>query len=105
MQISRTRQTQSAAHRNRQDTPPTGSRALVVQEKMVKPRRPGVTGSAPNPNRRWSAFLAHLSMQYDGVGEKRRMRAERLKNAIQSYGLDAVSRRSLYPRPSHDLSI
>jgi len=65
----------------------------------------GLTASAFNPNRRWSAFLAHLSLQYDGVKEQRQIRAERLKNAIQSYGLDAASRMRPNTRPSRGLSI
>ena len=85
--------------------PETGSRALVVQEKMVQPRQSRPVYSSFNPNRRWSAFLAHLSVQYDGVGEQRQMRAERLKNAIQSYGLDAAARKRAHTRPVRDLSI
>jgi hypothetical protein len=105
MQISRTRQTQNTGHENRRNPPVTGSRALVVQEKIAQPHRTGLTSSAFNPNRRWSAFLAHLTLQYDGVSEQRQMRAERLKNAIQSYGLDAAARRASHARPVRDLSI
>ena len=105
MQISRTRQTQGAARRSRQNVPVTASRELVVQEKMAQPRRSAPNGSSPNPNRRLAAFLAHLSLQYDGVGEQRRKRAERLKNAIHSYGRDAAARRGPYMRPVRDLSI
>jgi len=72
---------------------------------MAQPGQIGLTASAFNPNRRWSAFLAHLSLQYDGVKEQRQKRAERLKNAIHSYGLDAASRMGPHARPSRGLSI
>ena len=72
---------------------------------MAQHPRTGLTGTAPNPNRRWSAFLAHLTLQYDGVSEQRRVRAERLQNAIQSYGLDAAARKGPFVRPVRDLSI
>jgi hypothetical protein len=72
---------------------------------MAQPGQIGLTASAFNPNRRWSAFLAHLSLQYDGVKEQRKIRAERLKSAIQSYGLDAASRIGPHARRARGLSI
>lgn len=105
MQINRTSKTQGTGRRSHQNPPISGSTALVVQEKMVHPRRNHGAASAFLPNRRESAFLAHLSIQYDGVTDRRRLRAERLKNAIKSYGFEAADRKNPLARPSRDLSI
>lgn len=105
MQINRTRKTQATGRRSRQNPPISGSTALVVQEKMAHPRRNYGAASAFLPNRRESAFLAHLSIQYDGVTDRRRLRAERLKNAIHSYGFEAAARKKPYARASRDLNI
>ena len=85
--------------------PESGSRALVVQEKMPQSRAGRHIGTSANPNRRESAFLAHLALQYDGVKVQRRLRAERLKTAIQSYGLEAAARSGSRVRSKRGLKV
>lgn len=65
-------------------TPATG-RALVVVENSGKKARRGY--SSGRAMQRSTAFLAHLSLQYDTITARRRERAERLSQALASYAV------------------
>lgn len=86
MQISATTDTVFSARRRPKtsEKPSAASRALVVVEKTAQSaRRTRDFGHAPQ---RSSAFLAHLSLQYDTIAVRRRERAERLNHAVARYG-------------------
>lgn len=86
MEVGRTaqiRESGQTGRKNGQTAQP--SRALTVTGDFS-----GDSGararSGGRPDRRMSAFLAHLALQYDGIAARRRARAERLEMAIASYG-------------------
>lgn len=86
MQVNATLQTGLPADRRPRtsENSPISGRALVVVEKTASStRRLPETGHAPQ---RSTAFLAQLSLQYDGVTARRRERSERLAHALASYG-------------------
>jgi hypothetical protein len=58
-----------------------------------------------NPNRRTSAFLAHLALQYDGLSARRIQRSERLETAITGYAAENRTRSVPRARSTHDLKI
>lgn len=104
MKIIRTSHIQNKVDRNRQQSfgGIPQSRAIVPLRDVPFARRrpPGA-----NPNRRASAFLAHLALQYDGVSVRRVKRAERLKTAISSYGTEAPMRNAPHFRSTRDMKI
>jgi len=104
MKITRTRHIHSRVDRNRQ--PPLGgrsqSRAIVPLRDVPFARRRLFIA---NPNRRASAFLAHLALQYDGVSVQRIKRAERLKTAISCYGREAPMRNAPHFLSTRDMKI
>ncbi len=104
MKITRMRQVQDAQDSSRQ--PPhvakSESRAIVPVQDTARGRR---APSRTSGNRRESAFLAHLALQYDGVSTRRQQRAERLNAAISGYGAEAARRNAPRIRPARDLKI
>ncbi len=88
------------AHRD--PAPASASTALTVQDTATSTRTPN---KGLNPNRRTSAFLAHLALQYDGVSARRAQRAQRLEAAITSYGAETPKRSAQRTRATHDLKI
>ncbi|HDO52540.1 MAG TPA: hypothetical protein ENH05_07365 [Rhizobiales bacterium] len=97
-------QIQGAQDRSRQTSQvaKSESRAIIPVPDTLQHRRapPGASR-----NRRASAFLAHLALQYDGVSVRRKQRAERLDAAIRSYGAEAAMRNAPRIRPASDLKI
>ena len=89
MQISATTGSGLAANRRRHasDGSPGTGRALVALEKPARRSTRGMAGG--RADLRSVAFLAQLALQYDGIAARRRERAERLSNAISSYGAKA----------------
>jgi len=84
MQVSAATHTGLTADRRPRTTGKSSStgRALVVVDKPATPSRRSVTGrSLP----RSTAFLAHLSLQYDDLATRRRERSERLSHALAGY--------------------
>ncbi len=90
--------------RRRQHTPEpvSTSRALSVLNDASSSRRHKLSA---NPNRRTSAFLAHLALQYDGLSARRTLRSERLEAAITGYGAENSMRSAPRARTTHDLKI
>lgn len=80
----------------------SASRALTVAGKGSTNRRS--SGNA-NPNRRISAFLAHLALEYDGMAARRVLRSQALEAAIESYGAQTHTPFVARARPAHDLKI
>ncbi len=94
---------QSAPDRSRQTSQAAESRSrAIVAVPDTAPARRAPAG--PGANRRASAFLAHLALQYEGVSVRRKQRAERLKAAIAGYGADAAMRNAPRIRPTRDLT-
>jgi hypothetical protein len=82
--------------------PAPASRALTVlaKDSANHPR----LGNA-HRNRTISAFLAHLTLQYDGMAARRVLRSQRLEAAITGYGAENRMRSALRTWPTHDLKI
>jgi hypothetical protein len=90
--------------RRRQHTPEpvSTSRALSVLNDASSSRRHKLSA---NPNRRTSAFLAHLALQYDGLSARRTLRSERLESAITGYGAEQRMGSLPRARSTHDLKV
>jgi hypothetical protein len=82
--------------------PVSASRALTVFNEASSSRRQSLSA---NPNRRTSAFLAHLALQYDGLSARRTLRSERLEAAISGYGAEQRMGSLPRARSTHDLKV
>lgn len=82
----------------------TQSTALTVQD-APPVRRVGRIAPFANPNRRNSAFLAHLTLQYDDKTAQSRRITEQRALAVSAYETGTSSGRSAETLPKRGLKI